>query len=140
MIVGPHQTSISNLYALHPHQITPSIHRLIRTYKTNLNSAERLQFSNAHSLRKRNREIDVRLPSHFRIFHCKRIRCWHDFCTIYLIRRAMQSITRSPNAINVWLKMPSKLFSNYFECQTIKFILSISPHPYTMHIFQCARQ
>lgn len=25
--------------------------------------------------------------------------------------------------------MPSKLISNYFECQTIKFISSISPHP-----------
>lgn len=68
-----------------------TIHRFIRTHKTNLNSAVRLQFSNAHSLRKWNEE---KLMCVYRVIfiislQACYVRCWHDFCTIYLIRWAM---------------------------------------------------
>lgn len=74
-----------------------TIHRFIRTHKTNLNSAVRLQFSNAHSLRKWNEE---KLTCVYRVIFIISLQtcyvwCWHDFCTIYLIRWAMHVCKRN---------------------------------------------
>lgn len=57
----------------------------------------------------------------------KKMMCvYSDFrCKVFL-RRYCNTFSIILNAIKV-LKMPSELFSNYAECQTIKFILSIYP-------------
>lgn len=67
--------------------------------------------------------------------HTEEMMCvYSDFrCEVFL-RRYYNTFSIILNAINV-LKMPSELFSNYTECQIIKFILSIYPKIHSANAF-----